>query len=35
LDQEGFDQVKEYRDKHFGEGKGRRNDLKKKIRKVK
>jgi transposase-like protein len=35
--QEGFDHVKEHRDKHFGEGQGKRNDLngKKKIKKVK
>jgi predicted DNA-binding transcriptional regulator AlpA len=27
-DKDGFDKVKEYRDKHFGEGRGKRNDLK-------
>jgi IS30 family transposase len=27
---DGFAKVKEYRDKHFGEGQGRRNDIKKK-----
>ena len=27
---EGFNKVKEYRDKHFGEGRGKRNDIKKK-----
>ena len=26
----GFAKVKEYRDKHFGDGQGRRNDIKKK-----
>jgi hypothetical protein len=26
----GFAKVKEYRDKHFGEGRGKRNDLKRK-----
>jgi hypothetical protein len=26
---EGFDRVEEYRDKHFGEGQGKRNDIKK------
>jgi hypothetical protein len=28
--QDGFAKVKEYKDKHFGEGQGRRNDIKKK-----
>jgi hypothetical protein len=28
--EEGFAEVKEYRDKHFGEGRGKRNDLKRK-----
>jgi hypothetical protein len=27
---DGFVKVKEYRDKHFGEGQGKRNDLKRK-----
>jgi len=27
---DGFAKVKEYRDKHFGEGQGRRNDIRKK-----
>jgi hypothetical protein len=27
---EGFAKVKEYKDRHFGEGQGRRNDIKKK-----
>jgi len=27
---DGFAKVKEYRDKHFGDGQGRRNDIKKK-----
>jgi len=27
-DKNGFDKVKEYKVKHFGEGKGKRNDLK-------
>jgi len=26
---DGFAKVKEYKDKHFGEGQGRRNDIKK------
>jgi predicted transcriptional regulator len=27
---DGFSKVKDYREKHFGEGRGKRNDLKKK-----
>jgi DNA-binding transcriptional MerR regulator len=27
---DGFAKVKEYKDRHFGEGQGRRNDIKKK-----
>ena len=27
---DGFVKVKEYKDRHFGEGQGRRNDIKKK-----
>jgi DNA-binding transcriptional MerR regulator len=29
-DKEGFAKVKEYREKHLGKGRGRRNDLRKK-----
>jgi hypothetical protein len=29
-DQDGFAKVKQYKDKHFGEGRGRRTDIKKK-----
>jgi IS30 family transposase len=28
-DKDGFAKVKEYKEKHFGEGQGRRNDIKK------
>lgn len=35
-DKEGFAKVKEYREKHFGEGRGERTDIKKKrIKKAK
>lgn len=34
-DKEGFAKVKEYREKHFGEGRGERTDIKKKIKKTK
>jgi IS30 family transposase len=32
---DGFAKVKEYREKHFGDGQGRRNDIKKKKSKIK
>jgi IS30 family transposase len=31
---DGFAKVKEYKDKHFGEGQGRRNDVKNKQKKT-
>ena len=34
-DKEGFAKVKEYREKHFGEGRGERTDIKKKTKKGK
>jgi predicted site-specific integrase-resolvase len=34
-DKDGFAKVKEYREKHFGEGQGERNDLKKRVKKAK
>ena len=34
-DKEGFAKVKEYREKHFGEGRGERTDIKKKSKMAK
>jgi predicted site-specific integrase-resolvase len=34
-DKEGFAKVKEYRAKHFGEGRGQRTDIEKRIKKAK
>lgn len=34
-DKEGFAKVKEYKEKHFGEGRGERTDIKKKLKKAK